>query len=281
MKDLLLFIALLFTLLVTTSCSSLITQTVIEPTIGNLQKQTDLLLVCEGAPAYLLMIDSMIASSPNDAKLLQLGAQSYVGYIAALSQCAPESDRLATIGDKAYLYGSALIDHHIPLKKDQRAFIDEKIAKLRISDVPDIFWGTAAWISWVQQQKGSPSSIADLVIIEKLITRLLELDGTFQQGSPHLFMAGYLATKPAMLGGSPEKARLHFEQALEISKRKFLLTQVTYAETYGRSTFNQHLHDSLLQEVIAFDLNDAPDYTLSNQAAKIKAARLLEENYFD
>ena len=47
------------------SCSGLVTNSVIEPAIGNLQQQTDIDLVCDGAPAYLLKIDSMLVSSPD------------------------------------------------------------------------------------------------------------------------------------------------------------------------------------------------------------------------
>ena len=85
-------IVLLLVSLCLSSCSSLITTTVIEPAVGNLQQQTNIDLVCEGAPAFLLMIDSMLVSSPKNQGLLLAGTQSYCGYAAALEECG-ESDK--------------------------------------------------------------------------------------------------------------------------------------------------------------------------------------------
>lgn len=273
------FAPIMFLMLLTTSCSGLITSTIIEPTVGNLQKQTDIQLVCEGAPAYLLMIDSMIASNPKSKSMLQIGAQSYSGYLGALNECDPETDRLPAIAQKAHDYGLALIDQYIPLGAGS-VEIDKKIASLTKSSVPPLFWGTLAWITWIQQQKGAPTAMADLVIVEKIMNRILELSPGFQGGGAHLFMGGYYASKPAMFGGKPEVAKQHFEEALAIAERKFLLTQVTYAEKYARMTMNKELHNSLLQEVIDFPIDSAPEFGLSNQIAKKKAIKLLDDDYF-
>lgn len=269
----------IFLMLLTTSCSGLITSRIIEPTVGNLQKQTDIELVCEGAPAYLLMIDSMIASDPTSKGMLQVGAQSYSGYLGALKECDPETDRLPAIAQKAHDYGVALINQYIPLDTDSDE-IDKKIANLSKKDVPPLFWGTLAWITWIQQQNGAPSAMADLVIVEKIMNRILELSPDFQGGGAHLFMGGYYASIPAMFGGKPEVAKQHFEEALAIADRKFLLTQVTYAEKYARMTMNKELHNALLQEVVDFPIDSAPEFGLSNQIAKKKAIKLLDDDYF-
>lgn len=261
------------------SCSSLISSSFIEPTVGNLQKQTDIQLVCEGAPTFLLMVDSLIASDPDSNERLTVGAQAYAGYLGALAECDPETNRLPAIADKAHKYGTSLLASYLPLDAGSDE-VDKKLAETSKGDVPPLFWGAFAWISWIQLQDGSPTALADLVIIEKIMKRILELDPGFQGGGAHLFMGGYLASKPTMLGGNPELAREHFEKSLEFSKRKSLLIHVTYAEKYGRMTMNKKLHNQLLQEVLDFPLDKAPGYTLSNQLAKRKAARLLEEDYF-
>ncbi len=263
------------------SCSSLVT-TVMRPAIGNLQQQTDVVLVCEGAPAYLLMIDSMLVSSPKNRKLLQTGAQSYSAYAMALEDCGGADDqRITRISQKAKLYGLRLLRLYLPLDSGENPdVLDQKLAGLDRGDVPDIFWGTFGWLSWVKNQKGSPEAIADLVFIEKIMARLLELDESYQGGSIHLFFGTYYAAKPAMFGGRPDLSKMHFERALALSKRRFLLTQTTYAETLARATFDQELHDRLLQEVLAFPLDSAPEFALSNHIAVDRAKRLLKENYF-
>lgn len=265
-----------------TSCASLLTNTVIYPTVGNLQRQTDLDLVCEGAPAYLLMIDSMIASDPDSRALLEIGAQSYSAYTVALAECKASRDRIAALAGKAYLYGTGLIGQVVTIAPGgEPEEFRRQLARVRKSQVPQLFWGTMGWLTWVRQQQGAPAAMADLVVIERVMTRILELDETFQAGSVHLFFGGYYASRPTMLGGDLEESRSHFEEALAISDRRFLSTQVTYAETFARQAFDQKLHDHLLKEVLDFPLDAAPEFALSNQIAKRKARRLLEEGYFD
>lgn len=254
-----------------------------QPTIGNLQQQTNVDLVCEGAPAYLLMIDSMLVPSPNNSDLLLSGVQSFSAYAAALEECGGVDDnRIAPIADKAKLYGLRLLRLYLPSSSGQDyEALDRELAKLGRGDVPEVFWGTFGWLTWVKSQQGSPEAIADIVNIEKIMARLLEIDESYEGGSIHLFFGGYYAAKPAMFGGRPDLSKIHFEKALLLSKRRFLMTQTTYAETLARTTLDQELHDRLLGEVLNFPLDSAPEYGLSNQIAVNRAKRMLKENYFD
>ena len=262
------------------SCSSYISSSFVGPAVKNLRQQTDLELVCEGAPAYLLMIDSMIASSPDNKNLLRTGTQSYSAYATALSECGTSDQRIAVITDKAHLYGSRLLNQFLPMEKMNGEEFDRILANLDKDDLPFVFWGTFGWISWVQSQNGSPAAMADLVIIEKIMSRLLELDETFEGGSIHLFFGGYHAAKPALLGGKPDLSKMHFEKALVLSKRRFLLIQTTYAATLARQTMDKELHDRLLKEVISFPLDSAPEFALTNRIAVKRAHRLLKDDYF-
>jgi hypothetical protein len=154
------------------------------------------------------------------------------------------------------------------------------LSKLGRSDVPDVFWGTVGWLTWVKDQQGSPAAIADIVFIERIMARLLEIDESYQGGSIHLFFGGYYAAKPAMFGGRPDLSKIHFEKALLLSEHRFLLTQTTYAETLARTTLDQELHDRLLREVLAFPLDSAPEFGLSNQIAINRAKLMIKEYYF-
>jgi len=264
-----------------TSCSSLISSA-IQPAVGNLQQQTDIELVCQGAPAYLLMIDSLLVSSPKDRGLLRTGAKSYSAYTATLAECqGGEEGRIGPIAGKAKLYGLRLLGQYLHLDGGpDDTLLDRDLAQLKRRDVPDIFWGTFGWLTWVKAQHGSPEAIADIVPIEKIMKRLLELDEAYQGGSIHLFFGAYYAAKPAMFGGRPDLSKIHFERALALARHRFLLTQITYAETLARATFDQQLHDRLLKEVLAFPLDSVPEFGLSNRIAVNRAKRLLEENYF-
>ena len=275
-----LLIVLIFMLSTLSSCSSFLASTFVEPAVANFRQQTDLNLVCEGSPAYLLMIDSMIVSSPDSSSLLRTGTQSYSAFAAALAECGESEARITAITEKAHLYGIRLLSQYLPLDNGSTEELDKSLSKLDKGDVSSIFWGTFGWIGWVQRQAGSPSSMADLVTIEKIMARLLELDEGYEGGSIHLFFGGYHAIKPAMLGGKPELSRMHFEKALELSNRQFLMVQTTYAETLARNTMDRVIHDRLLNEVVNFPVDSAPEFALSNRIAIKRARRLLDEDYF-
>lgn len=276
-----LFLQLFILCIFLSSCSTLLTSTVIEPSVANLQQETDIELVCEGAPAYLLMIDSMVSGAPKDPALLRSAAQGYSGYAATLAECSGSAQRLPAITEKARHYGVRLLEDYLgPAKQFGSPEFLEKLAGLSKSDVTDVFWGTFGWLAWVTNEKGSPQAIADLVHIIPIMTRLQELDEGFQAGAIDLFFGAYYAATPVMFGGKPELARKYFEKALQFSKGRFLFVQTTYAETLARNSFDQQLHDRLLKEVLAFPLDNAPEYALSNRLAVRKARRLLAENYF-
>ena len=263
------------------SCTSIITTTMIDPAVSNLQKQQDIDLVCEGAASYLLMIDSLIESDPQDKDLLLVGTKAYSGSVAALSSCDAPPSRINAISTKAKKYGKRLLNTLI--KTDKLAISDSTAAldSLDRSDSEYLFWGTFGWLGWIQQQSGSPASMADLIVVEKLMAKILDLDETIENGSPHLFFGALYGAKPEMIGGDFTRSRQHFERALKISNRSFLMVQTTYAATYCRMTFNQELHDTLLREVLDYPIAQAPDNTLANQIAKRKAKSLLKDEFFD
>ena len=264
------------------SCSSLLNSYLVEPAIVNLQKQTDYRLVCEGGAAYLLMVDSLIASDPDDPALLLMGAKTYSAYVTVLAECGAQPQRLRTKTTKARRYGTTLLAQLVPIGPgDSLENLDRALRTMTKDEVEPLFWGATAWTTWVARQRGSPDSLADLVKIEAIMLRLLELDEGFENGSIHLVLGSYYGARPKMIGGRPEQARTHFERGLELSNRSYLPLQTAYAEHYCRMTLNRELHDKLLHEVVDFPLQKAPGQALANQVAKVRARKLLEENFFD
>ena len=250
-----------------------------KPTIDNLQRQSDPELVCEGAPAFLLMLDSLIVSRPNDSSLLLSATQAYAAYSLALEECG-RPQRAGALAAKAREYGLALLDELPTLATARTGSLTEfkqALAEVKQNDIEVLFWGGYGWAVWVRSQHGSPSSLISLPKIEQIMLRTLELDERFYHGTAHLFLAGYYGSLPQLLGGEPEKSRYHFERALVISNRQFLPIQVAYAENYARLSFDRELYEDLLREVIDFPLESRPELTLSNQIAKQRAERLLDE----
>lgn len=108
------------------------------------------------------------------------------------------------------------------------------------------------------------------------MTRLAATSPSYYYGGPHIFLGAFYGMFPPMLGGNPAKSRAHFEEALKINHRRFLLTQVLYAESYARQTLDRNLFENLLKEVLHADIKD-PDLQSANALAKKKAALLLQQ----
>jgi hypothetical protein len=262
-----------------TGCTSLVVGTVVEPAVENLQKQTDLELVCEGAPAYLLMIDSLLADNPASDSLLLTATRSYGSYTTALAACG-RPERAVSLSARSKTLGLTLLAKTLEISAAGGYAADEldrALAGCSKNDVPPLFWGGFGWALWLQYQGGSPAALADLVKVEQIMLRVVELDEGYYQGAAHLFLGSYYGARPQMLGGRPEEARAHFERALALSGRRFLPVQVALAETYARTMFDRELFEQLLREVTAFPLETAPDLALANQVAKKRAAELLAD----
>jgi hypothetical protein len=260
-------------------CTSLVVGTVVEPAAENLQKQTDLELVFEGAPSFLLMIDSLLADNPDSNSLRLTATRSYSCYATALAACG-KKERAASLSASAKKHALTLLDdrlHFAAAKGYAPDDLRRALASCARGDVPNLFWGGYGWAIWLQYQGGAPASLADLIKVEQIMLRVVELDEGYYHGAAHLFLGSYYGSRSEMLGGRPEAARTHFDRALALSNRHFLPAQVAFADTYARTMFDRELFEQLLREVIDFPLESEPDFALVNLVAKKRAQELLAD----
>jgi hypothetical protein len=73
------------------------TALLLEDVAGSACRQSDLQIIRRGMPAYLMLIDGMLTSCPNDERLLLAAARSYSSYASAFIQ-----DRDAESADRLY-----------------------------------------------------------------------------------------------------------------------------------------------------------------------------------
>jgi hypothetical protein len=260
-------------------CASLVLPPIVGPVVKNLNRQADLELVCEGVPSYLLLLDSLLVSDPDNARLLLHGTQAYTAYASLMPECG-RPERAVVLGERARAYGLRLLGTHQGLAGAAEmpfAGFSEVLQTVGSGEVEKLFWGGYGWATWIGFSKGAPAAVVDLPKVEELMLRVLALDEGFYHGGAHLFLGVYYGSRPVMLGGRPEVSRSHFEKALALGERRFLPTMVAYAEHYARQTFDRELYVRLLEEALAFDLAQAPDLTLPNVLAKRRAQKLLAQ----
>ena len=242
----------------------------------------DVTMVREGAPAYLLLMDGLVARNPGNVALLGQAAQLNSAYAAAFVDDPARSRALNAkaldLAERAVCEGirNGCDVRRKPMKEFQK-WLEVRSA----GEVPLLYRLGTSWAGWIQANRDDFGAIAELSRVKSLMSRIIELDEDYDYGGAHLYLGVFETLFPPAMGGRPEEGRQHFERALEISGGRNLLTKVLYAENYGRLLFDRELHDRLLKEVIAADPR-LPGLTLMNVVAQQRAAELLEsaDEYF-
>ena len=245
--------------------------------------QPDPEAVREGAPAYLVLVDTLIEADPGNEGRLQAGAQLYTLYATAFVE---DPARLRRLAGRAREYGNRALcaeDNHL-CGLAERPYPKFLVDLQRIDDadqVPTLYAMTVGWLTWIKANSDDWGAIADLPKVEAALRRCLALDEGYRDGSAHTLLGILLTLRPPALGGKPEEARRHFERALQLSGGRDLSVKVEMARSYARLIYDRELHDRLLKEVLAAD-PQAPGLTLTNVLAQRQAKQLLEsaDQYF-
>ena len=239
-------------------------------------EEADLEFARDALPGNLKLIDVLLKSEPDNERLLRLASQGYNSYaLAFLEDSDPERARAF------YLRGR---DHALKiLRTDERiakalsAHPDELRAVLTAtpaSMVPAAFWAAFGWGSYIYLSLDNTDALADLPRAEALMQFVADNDSAYYYAGADLFLGMLYGSRSKMLGGDPAKSRMHFERALRITDRKFLMAQLYYARSYATQNLDEELFDTLLAEVESASLEILPENRLANAVAKQKAALL-------
>jgi len=278
-----LFIALL--LLSISGCSFLLSS-VTEQLADNLSTaildQNDPETVKYGAPAYLIMLDGLIAGDPENINLLLSGAKLYGSYTGAFIDDPVRARRLA---NKAWTYAKNAMCLEIAASCNihKQVFINYNAFLTTISkeQIDLLYVYGSSWAGYIQTNKNDWNAVADLPKVTATLKRVQKLDDTYDNGGIHLYLGVLASLIPPALGGKPDEVKYHFQHAIELSKGDNLMIKVFFAEKYARMMFDRKLHDELLQSVVKSDANK-PGLTLMNTLAQQRAKELLEsaDEYF-
>ncbi|NWF54841.1 MAG: hypothetical protein HXY45_08625 [Syntrophaceae bacterium] len=239
-------------------------------------RQSDVVLVRQGIPAYLMLVDGMIQTHPENRDLLLAGAQAYAAYASVLEE--DEQDRASYLTERAKQYALKALELTPPFQGvlgQPLEVFQERLGRAEKKDVPTLFWVGNIWAAWIGAETEGPAAMADLPWVEALMERALQLDPGFYYGGSHLFKAILLSARPEPFGGNLKRAEEHFEKARAYGQGKFLMTDVYYAEYFARQTLNRELFVSTLKRVLETSPHVEPDLTLTNTLAQRKAKKLL------
>jgi len=244
--------------------------------------QSDPETVRDGAPAYMLLLDSFLEDSPDDPALLGAAANLYASYGSIFADDPARAGRLT---ERARLYGTRALCRTYEPSCDWQDMSFERfeasLGGLSTRHAEAVYSYSVASLAYIRAHSDDWNALAELPQMEALLNRYLDIGGNEMRGSVYTYL-GILATlRPPALGGEPEKGRAYFERAIELTSGADLSAKVEFARGYARLLYERELHDRLLNEVLAAD-PEVPGYTLTNVLAQRDAAVLLAgaDDYF-
>ncbi|MEF8834179.1 MAG: TRAP transporter TatT component family protein [Halofilum sp. (in: g-proteobacteria)] len=242
----------------------------------SIASQRDPELVRDGAPAYLILADTLARRSPDDA-----GAQFTAGrlYGTYAGSFVDDPERRRLLSQTAFDYaraGLCLRLEAVCAALDGRFPAFQATVKDAVEDgdeAESLYRFATVWAGWLRARSNDYAALADLPKLEAAFERVIAITPEIDHGFAHVYRGVLLSQRPAALGGEPEEARTHFERAIDISDGRNLMAKALYAENYARLVFDRELHDRLVTEVIEADPS-AGDLTLSNKLAQERAREL-------
>jgi hypothetical protein len=243
--------------------------------------------VRDGLPAYLLLIDGLVADDGkgDGGKQSLLFAAAELNGAYAGNFTGSDRDRARRLAAKALAYarrGTCVQDAELCAALDQDITrFEQAVAAAPGKNAAGLYALAAAWAGFLQANSEDWGAIADLPKVQALLNRVVSIDAGHARGMAQVYLGVLNSLRPEAIGGKPELGREHFETAIAQSKGRNLYAKTLMAEYYARLVFNQELHDRLLVEVLAADPSE-PGFTLMNVLAQERAKALVEsgKDYF-
>ncbi len=247
---------------------------------GNLtvamMNQDDPDIVRDGAPAYLLMLDSFVEGAPENESVLAAAAELYAAYGVVFVDEPRRAQRLTTrargYGQRALCATDETLCGMWDLTYEE---FMQRLAEVDTKNTGVLYTFALSWIAYIQAHSSDFNALARLPQVEATLIRVQQLDPAHQRASVERFLGILNTIRPPALGGDFDAGQAHFERAMTLSGGRDFGIQVDYARYYARTLYDRELHDRLLGEVVAADPVEK-GLTLFNTLAQEEAQELLD-----
>jgi predicted anti-sigma-YlaC factor YlaD len=246
-------------------------------------------LVRAAVPFSLKLIESLLAESPQHEGLLLAAARGYTQYTYAfvqqeadeiegedLTRAMKMRKRARRLYLRARNYGLRGLEvKHRGFGESLLKNSREAVLVAEVADVSLLYWTAVSWAGAISVSKNEPELIVDMVQVEALIDRALELDEAFDNGAIHTFLITYEMVRPGGQGEPAQRARSHFRRAVELSDGQMAGPFVSMAEAVAVQQQNLLEFKALLDRALAIDPDVRPEWRLANRIMQRRAQWLL------
>jgi hypothetical protein len=247
-------------------------------------------LIRAAAPFSLKLMESLLQETPQHAGLLTATAAGFTEYAYAFvqedadeleAQDIAASQALRRRAHGLYLrardYGMrALETQHANFGAKLRRASAAAAAELDQRDAPAIYWTAASWAAAISLDKDSPDALADLPLVAALLGRLQNLDADYDHGALVALLMSYESGRPGARDPQAQ-VRHHFERAVRLSEGQKAGPYVAFAETVCVQTQDRGEFVATLQQALAIDPAQRPQWRLENRVMQRRARWLLTQ----
>lgn len=247
-----------------------------------IMNQDDPELVRDGAPAYLLMLDSVVEGSPDNVAALSAAAELYSAYGVVFVDDPLRARKLTTRGRS---YGRRALcsakESVCGMWNETYEGFGLRLKEVGEKEIEALFTFGLSWIAYIQAHSDDFLALAKLPYAQLVLRRVQEIDPRYEEANIEHYLGVLDTIRPPALGGNFDAGLAHYERAISLSGGRDLSIKVSYARYYARTLYERDLHDRLLEEVLAADPVQ-PGYTLFNTLAQEEAQELLDsaDDYF-
>jgi hypothetical protein len=256
-------------------------------TAGTFSRDTDPEFVRQAAPSTLKMVEMLLDQAPEHEGLLMTACSGFAQYSYAFLQsdadagdpAAPSTrdlrGRAGAMYDRARGYCLRALDTRHrgfsqAIHKDARV----ALAGTTRADVPALYWTAVAWGGALTQADNPFARVGEIAIVRGLFTRALELDEGWEGGAIHEAMIA-VEGLPVLLGGSPARAKEHFDRAVALGKGQSAFAYLALATSVAQPAKDKAQFEQLLKSALAVDVSQRPSIRLANLVAQRRARFLL------
>lgn len=252
-------------------------------------RDTDPEFVRQAAPSTLKMIEMLLEESPGHAGLLMTACSGFTQYAYAFLQSdADAADPASATAKELKARGAAMYDRargyclrglaarHPDVARGLEGNAAAALAAMTPADVPALYWTGVSWGGALALSENPLARIAEVATVRKLFGRALQLDDSWEAGSLHEAMIA-VEGLPLLLGGSPVRAREHFDRAVALAHGESAFAYVTMATAVAQPAKDRREFERLLRAALAVDVSKRPPLRLANLIAQKRARFLLAQ----
>jgi len=263
----------------------------------------------ESAPGNLKFVEMIYLHDTDNLEMLATLVKGYAGYAYAVPETLALGDELENIEVSIHkknaimLYTKAL-DYGLDYfqkkgisknkllrlsEKDLNKLMDDKLGK---KDYTAVLFTAQSWASLISLQRDNVALISHVPKMKVLFDWVCGKKPSIENGICEVFDAQYEASRPRMLGGNPEKAKILYAAAIKKRPQhllirlgfiQFLILPSYDAEAYERESKILHEEFSKWENLNRDTLEDLSEYkaaehlNLYNAIAK-KRFEIIEKN---